>query len=136
MVTHVTFTMKGFDEYKALLDKTEKEIDNAAYNAVRAGANVLRAGMRRRAPVKTGRLKNHIRIKLYRVKGHPYADVGLIHEKDFTPADVARYGNVQEYGSADTPAHPFIRPTIAEDAGAARQAMRDSLIASGIIEVK
>lgn len=51
------------------------------------------------------------------------ADVGVIHKLQFTDEKTAIYANVQEYGSATTPAHPYIRPALDEDKRAARKAM-------------
>jgi len=38
-------------------------------------------------------------------------------------SDTVRYGAVQEYGAADTPAQPYIRPALDEDIRKARQVM-------------
>ncbi len=125
MAFKTQLTTNGFAEYLERLAKAGQDIDAIADEALASGGQVLVDGMRARVPVDTHNLQDHIRIKGPIQDGNfHYIEVGIIHDRAFTDAETARYGNVQEYGSANTPAQPFARPTMDSDMGKARKAMR------------
>lgn len=114
-------TTKGFEEYLERIDRAGASVDAIAAKALAAGGKVLVDGMQSRVPEDTGNLKSKISMSDPRQDGNfVYIEVGLV-EAD---AETARYGNVQEFGSAKTPAQPYIRPTMDRDMGKARKAMR------------
>jgi len=115
-------TTKGFAEYLERLAKAGKDIDAISGRALTAGGEILLSGMQKRAPKDTHNLESHLAVEGPHQDGNLiYVEVGLAKDTD---ADTARYGNVQEYGSARTQAQPYVRPTLDEDMGKARQAMR------------
>ena len=131
MTTRATITLKGFGEYLEKVNQAGKDVDQAAAKAVSAGGDVLLDGMLQRVPRRTGKLASTlIRTEVMRDGNFSFVISGMPKDAD---ADVARYGNVQEYGSASTKAHPYIRPTIDEDKGRARTAIRKSLKEDGIL---
>lgn len=134
MATRLRLELKGFDEYLAKIAALGRDIDEAAAKGLLAGAEIIQDSMRDLAPVDTGNLRAHIKIKgPLRDGNFTYVDVGLINEITYTDPVTARYGNVQEYGSANTPAHPFIRPGIDHARKAAMAALRESLEQDGLL---
>ncbi len=124
-------TTKGFAEYLEKLARSGKDIDRVSAQALEAGGEILLRGMRRRVPKDTHNLEDHlVSAGPYQEGNFVYVEVGL--EKD-TDADTARYGNVQEYGSAHTPAQPYVRPALDEDMKEARGAMRDVFEVEGVL---
>lgn len=123
MAVKGTITTKGFEEFLERLAAAGKNVDAAAARAVQAGAQAAQAGMRRRAPKDTHNLEAHLVVDGPVQDGNVIvAQVGLLG----ADADTARYGTAQEYGTANMPAQPFVRPTMAEDKAKIRKAMRES----------
>ena len=122
-------TTQGFSEYLEKVARAGRDIDLVADEALKAGGEILLDGMQRRVPVGTaphdphpGNLKAHLELMGPVQDGNfHYVDVGLGKGTD---ADTARYGNVQEFSSATTPAQPYVRPTLDSDMGKAKKAMR------------
>ncbi len=118
-------TTKGFEEYLENLARAGKDIDAIANEALEAGGEILLDGMHRRVPKDTGNLDANLELMGPVQDGNfHYIDVGLGKGTD---ADTARYGNVQEFGSATTPAQPYVRPTLDSDMSKAKKAMRQVL---------
>jgi HK97 gp10 family phage protein len=125
MAVRTRFEIKGVDEYLEKLRKAGQDIDAVADRALAAGGEILAEGMRRRVPKDTHNLEKHIGVTAPAADGNVhYVEVGVL-EAD---ADTARYGNVQEFGAATTPAQPYIRPTIKEDWSKARKAMKQVIV--------
>ena len=125
---------KGFEEYLEAIAKAGQNIDAVADEALKAGALVLQKGMKSRAPKDTHNLEAHINIDgPYQDGNFHYVDVGVIHKIEFTDAETARYGNVQEYSSANTPAQPYIRPTLDHDMSKARAEMKKVFVEKGAL---
>jgi len=123
-------TTKGFEEYLERIARAGKDIDVIADQALTAGGEILLDGMHRRVPKDSGNLDAHLELMGPVQDGNfHYIDVGLGKGTD---ADTARYGNVQEFGSATTPAQPYVRPTLDSDMGKARRAMREVFMESGL----
>ncbi len=118
-----TLTTKGFEEYLEALVQAGKDVDQVADQALDAGGLVLLDGMLRRVPRLTGNLAANLSVDGPHVDGnYHFVNVGLNHGVD---PKTAKYGAVQEYGSAHTPAHSYIRPAFDEDLAKARKAMRE-----------
>lgn len=123
MAVKTRLTTKGFEEYLEALQKAGEDIDAIADDALEAGGQILLSGMQQRVPKDTHNLERHLSLEGPFVEGNfHYVEVGLDTTK--ADADTARYGNVQEYGSARTPAQSYIRPTLDHDMAKARSAMR------------
>ncbi len=131
----VTLTLEGYEEYLDELMKAGKEIDPVAEQCLDAGANVLVAGMQSRAPYNI--IKQAIRKTAIMADGNKrYLYLGVLRTTD---AETARIAAVWEFGGRTTPSpknprrhprpgihgHPYIRPTLRNDARKARAAMEN-----------
>ncbi|MEN6522360.1 MAG: HK97-gp10 family putative phage morphogenesis protein [Anaerolineaceae bacterium] len=120
-----SLSSKGIEEYLEALAQADGDVDQAAKKSLSAGAEVALEGMERRVAVLTGNLKSKLKVGEPEQDGNVISiDIGLL---DDTDEETARYGNVQEFGSSTMPAHPYIRPTMAEDKFKITAAMRKSL---------
>jgi len=120
-----TISTKGFAEYFERLIEAEQDVDEYADLALIDGGDVLLEGMQRRVPKDTHNLEQSLTRTDPEVEGNfHFVEVGL--SKDSTP-ETARYGTAQEYGTSSMDAQPYIRPTLDEDIGEARKAMRKRL---------
>ena len=128
-----TLTLEGFDAYLEELVKAGQDIDLVVEQCLDAGADVLVAGMRTRAP--HGPIKQAIRKTAVMADGNKrYLYLGVLRGTD---AETARIANVWEFGGRSSPspknpkrhprpgikAKPYIRPTLRNDAKKARAAM-------------
>lgn len=117
---------------KILEDLNELErsqIDEIAADMLDAGAEVVLSGMQRRVRVRTGKLKSNLkRGPITRQGNVSMVDIGLLD----APAEVVRYGTVNEYGKQNMPAQSYIRATMTEDKAKIYRAMRDRMKARGI----
>lgn len=131
MTVRVIWKLNGMEKYLEALYEAGKDVEAAADRAVAAAGAVLLEGMKQRVPVLTGNLKSNLECSAPMRDGYVhYVEVGI--KKDVDP-ETARYGNVQEYGSAHTPPHSYIRATFDEDEKKARKAERESLKKDGVI---
>jgi HK97 gp10 family phage protein len=134
MATKTYLSTKGFDEYLEKIAAAGRDIDKSAQKALLAGAEVAQQGMKRRVRKDKHNLENHIQIDGPHQEGnYSFVDVGVIHKKEFTDAETARYANAQEYGTSSMPAQPYIRTTMSGDASKIRKAMKQSLEEDGKI---
>lgn len=121
MTVRVKFSTKGFDEWLERVAQAGKSVDVVTDRALAAGGQVILDGMLRRVPRDTENLAHSLSVDGPKAEGnYHYIMVGLNRGTD---ADTVRYGVVQEYSSADTPAQPYIRPALDEDLRKARTAM-------------
>lgn len=129
MAVRTRMSLKGLDEYLEALAKAGRDVDAVAAKALEAGAKVMQARMIALVPVDTGNLKDHIKIKGPIQNGnYIYIEVGIIHDRDFTDDETARYANSVEYGNSSMAAQPFIRPAIEGGKGAALREMKTVLL--------
>jgi HK97 gp10 family phage protein len=125
--------MKGFDEYFEKLVKAGRDIDAAADRANVAAGDVILEGMEELVPRDTENLAEHLERSEPEVDGN-YHSVNVGMQKTPKPdADTARYGNVQEYGSARTPAQSYIRAGFDRKRSNARKAQKESLKKDGAL---
>lgn len=130
MTTRVKVSTKGFEQYLEKLAAAGRDVDASIGRALQAGAQVAEDGMEQRVAKDTHNLEEHIEISEVKREGNfSYVEIGVLH----ADAETARYGNAQEYGTSSMAAQPYIRPTMAEDAGKIKRAMKDSLIKDGAI---
>jgi hypothetical protein len=131
----VTLTLDGYEAYLDELMKAGQDIDRVAEQCLDAGADVLVAGMEKRAPF--GVIKQAIRKTVVMADGNKrYIYLGVLRGTD---AETARIAAVWEFGGRTTPspkdprrhprpgihAKPYIRPTLRNDSKKARAAMED-----------
>lgn len=123
---------KGLRQMMEELSKLESsEIDEITAEMLEAGAEVALAGMQRRVPVRSGKLKGSLKRGEVRQDGNvSLVDIGLI---DAT-AEVVRYGTVQEFGSSSVKAKSYLRATMSEDKSKITGAMKARMIARGLGE--
>lgn len=115
-----TLTTKGFDKYLEQIAQAGKDIDAIADEALMVGARILETGMMARAPRKKGHLVHRIQIVGPTRDGNYHlVKIGLFNIDRATEM----YFFYQEHGSARNAAHPYLRPTFAEDMAKARAAM-------------
>jgi HK97 gp10 family phage protein len=115
-------TTKGFEEYLERIAAAGANIDAIAEQALEAGGGVLLGGMQQRVPKDTRNLESHLAVEgPFRDGNFHWVEIGLAKNTD---ANTARYGNVQEFGSATTAAQPYVRPTLDHDMARARKAMK------------
>ena len=131
MAVKTRIMTKGFEEYLEALAKAGQNIDAIADEALLAGGEVLLAGMERRVPKDTHNLEQHLALVGPVQDGNfHYVEVGIPPTAD---ANTARYGNVQEYGSANTPAQSYIRPSLDHDMSKARAEMKKVFVEKGAL---
>lgn len=119
---------KGLDTLLEELAKKSLDVDAVVKDALTESAAVLQAEMIKLAPVDTGNLRDHILIHGPVTEGNTsYVEVGVIHSRNLTDADTARYANVQEYGSTKTAAKSFIRTGTANAKNKARRVLVTAL---------
>ena len=122
----------GFAEYLERIARAGQEVDAIAAEALKAGGEILLDGMKRRVPKDTHNLEEHLTVLgPHRDGNFHYITVGMPKAAD---AETARYGNVQEYGSSSMAAQPYIRPTMDQDMGKARKAMKEVFEESGLVD--
>lgn len=122
MPVKAKITTKGFEEWLERVAQAGKDVDQVTDQALLAGGEVLLEGMLKRVPRLTGNLAANLSIDGPQLDGnYHFIQVGLNHGVD---SDTARYGAVQEYGASDTPAQPYIRPSLDSEIGKARRAMK------------
>ena len=101
--------VSGLEDLVATLREHGHDVRAGLEMVGRSGAEVLRAEMSKRAPVRTGYLREHIGIgdaKIDEAKGQITIPVG--------PNNKAFYGLFQEFGTRHHPAQPFMRPAADE----------------------
>lgn len=135
MTTRATLSLEGFDAYLEELRKDGEDLNLVAEDGLEAGANVFVGGMRRRAPFERIRLRIR-KSGMGRDGNKRYVYVGVLRG---TPAEDARIAAVWEFGGRTSPspknsgriprpgirARPFIRPSLRQDAGKAREKIEE-----------
>ncbi len=100
------------------------ELNETAVEMLEAGADVSLAGMQRRVPVKTGKLKGHLKRGAVQQDGNrSVVEIGILD----APGEVVRYGTAQEYGTSSVPAQSYMRETMKLDRAKIYAAMRKVL---------
>lgn len=84
------------------------EVEKKAMDRLEQAAEVVAAKARSLVPVKTGKLKDTIRV--VRLKGDPKHDIRVYAGNRIKGG--AFYAHMIEYGTAKAPAHPFLRPAL------------------------
>jgi HK97 gp10 family phage protein len=130
MATTGKFSLKGVEEYLEVLAQTEVDIDAAAKRALKVGSPIISAEMIELVPKDTWNLEEHIGVT------EPVQDGNLISVEIGVldaDADTSRYGNAQEYGTKNMPAHSYIRAGFDNKRKSAMDEMKASLQSEGMI---
>lgn len=134
-----TISTKGLDRYFEDVARAGANVEAAAARALQAGGEVGAQGMRRRVAKDEHYLERHIDVSPVENDGQYLSvRIGVLDEgptdSKHSVADIQRYGQAQEFGTSSMAAHPYVRPTMAEDKGKIAKAMRDSLKAEGVVD--
>lgn len=124
--------LKLLEQDLKLLTKVEQR--RSIKKGLRKGANLLRDEVKKRVPVKTGKLKKNI------VSGQRGNMAGVYirgTNKEGTNSDTtmkaddpknAFYWRLVEYGTSHSPAQPFIRPAFDDKESEAEKAVIDGIM--------
>jgi len=121
--------LKGLDKYLASLEQMNLDMNQVCADALKTGAERAVRGMKKRVAVDTGDLKKSIIVGDIKIDGN---DVSIEFGVLTDDPEIRRYAHFQEYGSSSMPAHPFIRPTMAEDKRGIKSAMINKLKKIGV----
>lgn len=137
MVCRVTSSMKGIEDLLESLVQKGLDVDAAAAKAVVAGGDEILDGMLGNVPVgdamkgdpHPGQLMRTLKRTEPILDGnYTFVIVGMPSD---APADVARYGNAQEYGyrrgGKQYPPQSYIRKGFDEKKAAARKKIKETL---------
>lgn len=137
MVCRVTSSMKGIEDLLETIVRKGLNVDAAAAKAVSAGGDEILDGMLGNVPVgdagkgdpHPGQLMRTLKRTEPELSGnYTFVIVGMPPD---APADVARYGNAQEYGygrgGKQYPPQSYIRKGFDEKKAAARRAIKETL---------
>jgi len=127
----VTFQIKGAKELEATLkDMGPKVATRLGAKAVAAAAKPVVLEAKRLVHRRTGDLRKSIIAVKERAKGGEYAATQTVLI-GFRPP-VSRRAHLEEYGTKNYSAHPFMRPALDSKAGDALRAIQETL-ATGIL---
>ena len=142
MVCRYSSSAKGIEDLIERLATIGKDVDAAAAKALIAGGDEILTGMLNNVPVGDPAQDPHpgqLRRILVRTEpqmdgNYTFVEVGMPRR---APADVARYGNAQEYGyrrgGKQYPPQSYIRKGFDERKAAFRKALKDSLVKDGML---
>lgn len=142
MVCRVSSSAKGIEDLIERLAQIGEDVDAAAARALVAGGDEVLTGMLNNVPVGNpaqdphpGLLKRTLERTEPKLDGnYTFVEVGVSRRAS---ADVARYGNAQEYGyrrgGRHYPPQSYIRKGFDERKAAFRKALKDSLVKDGML---
>ena len=143
MTCRVSYSLKGIEDLVETLVQKGLDVDKAAAKAVSAGGDEILDGMLSNVPVGNassgdphpGQLKRTlVRTEPELDGNYTFVTVGMPNSAS---ADVARYGNAQEYGyrrgGKQYPPQSYIRKGFDEKKNAARKAIKKALIDEGML---
>lgn len=141
MVCRVTSSIKGIEDLLENLVQKGLDVDAAAARAVAAGGDEILDGMLGNVPVGGEGDPHPGQLMRTLVRTEPILDGNytfvIIGMPPDAPADVARYGNAQEYGyrrgGKQYPPQSYIRKGHDEKKAGARQAIKETLIQEGML---
>lgn len=130
MASRTKLTTKGFEQYLERLAQAGRDIDQVSDEALIQGGEILLNGMKTRVPKgETHNLEKSLKVDGPHQDGNfHFVEVGVIDAS----ADVSRYGNAQEFGTANMAAQPYIRPTLDGDMTKTRAEMKKVFVAAEI----
>lgn len=143
MVCRVTSSAKGIEDLLEGLVQKGVDVDKAAAKAVSAAGDEILEGMLGNVPVgDAGKGDPHpgqlmrtlVRTEPILDGNYTFVTIGMPPD---APADVARYGNAQEYGyrrgGRQYPPQSYVRKGFDEKKAKARQKLKETLIQEGML---
>ena len=122
------FKIEGGAELDAALARIGRDIETRiAKNAIGAGARKVRDRAKQLAPVDTGNLRDAIKVRRANKRyGAAVADVVVTGGSTKLKND-AWYASLVEFGTVNSPAHPFLRPALDASQPLVLTAVADSI---------
>ena len=119
-----SFECSGIGEIAVQFEKLSQGTDQACRQAVKAGADVLKEELAAAAPVDTGALAASIRPSSvqYDAGDGWYSEVRPVGENH--GENLAKIGNILEYGRSNMAPRPWFAPTIASAKAKVESAMQ------------
>lgn len=119
-----TFSSGGIAAELSKFDKLAKGTDAACRKAVKAGGKLLAERLAAAAPVDTGALAASIKAGSvdYNAADGYHCEVTPVGENH--GENLAKIGNILEYGRSNMPARPWFNPTVDQATGEVTQAMQ------------
>lgn len=119
-----TFTTGGIAAELSKFDKLAKGVDEACKKAVKAGGKVLAERLSAAAPVDTGTLAANIKAGTvqYNAADGYHCEVAPVGENH--GENLAKIGNILEYGRSNMRPRPWFNPTVADYTGDVVNAMQ------------
>ncbi|MEK4871578.1 HK97-gp10 family putative phage morphogenesis protein [Niallia sp. FSL W8-1348] len=112
------FEFEGLQELMAEIERTNRGMENARDEALKAGGEVMQKETEKAAPKKTGNLKANIKIS-------DIEDGNIFVYVD--NQGKAYYGHMHEFGTSKMPAKPFMAPSLNKSKMKINQAMAEKL---------
>lgn len=119
----------GEEKVIAAIDALEKKLKRKILSkALRAAAKIQLRAARQMAPVRTGRLRDSLKVRVApgrnKKRGGKVIKMGVYTGKktDLGITDDTYYPAYLEYGSSKMPAQPFMRPAFEASAAESKQA--------------
>lgn len=130
MPVRSNFQLAGLEEYLEKLAKAGLDVDDAAADAVSAGAEIVYVDVEENVPVgETGQLADSLyKSEPQRDGNFTFVEFGV----DEVPGRLS-YETYVEYGTALMPAQPFFRPAIDRNRAKVKKVERDVLRTKGIL---
>lgn len=126
------FSIQGVDELIEAMSLEARRVERNGSAAVEAGAQVALEAMKQTVPVRTGGLKDHIKID-----GPHHSAIDGYH-CDVYPTGTKKNGKkreryetvgyVLEYGRSNMAARPWMRPAVENNSDAIGAAIADTLM--------
>lgn len=136
MAKLVSVKVDGLRDLGERMKGLSEDMNNRiARAATAAGAVVIRDAAKQKAPVRTGNLRKNIIVKRLPKGESPLTSEHIVtvrqgkltkKQRDAGLVD-AFYGRFVEYGTAKSPAQPFLRPAYDQNKEKATQAIKDRI---------
>lgn len=122
------FTSGGIAAEMDKFDKLAQGADDAAKKAVKAGGKALAKALSDAAPVRTGALRDSIRAgKVEYSASDGYRCKVAPEGENAQGENLAKIGNILEYGKSTTPPRPWFVPTVEKETDAVIALMTDEI---------
>ena len=121
-----SLTCTGIDQIRVQFEKLAKGSDAACQKAVKAGAQALAGELAMNAPYRTGALARSIRPSAVKYDAgdgwvSEVKPVGENHGEN-----LAKIGNILEYGRSNMAPRPWFNPTIQQSKGMVESVMKEA----------
>ena len=125
-------TVTGLDDYLLALHKAGEDINKISREALGEAGEVLQAEMKRRVPVDTGNLRDHIEIFTPSGEGDfNYVRVGIVGLPD---KQTAKQAIAVEFGSVHQASQSYIRSAVRAKRAVIMNLIRERLKTAGMVD--